>query len=576
MSLVFAQQAPIEHVFIMLDAKRPGEQVASMLPVLLQAMNWQAHLILIPQQDASPMEAYQTLLDLAAKHVQEHAFCRIHTHIVLDTTHKPQEQRGWEIMLSKITPFQQRAYELQSDANLLMLPLLRVSSDTSRHAIHVARMFRKRFAEPSIIWCGPESQVPTTWDGRSYLATDTSSEALLRSLTRNHLFESALAHLDRNEASQDALTSCTPYLILDENKSLAYRCLHDWRQDQPLCRVGHLSAHLDRPLSRSSRNACSRCLDEQVLNMDPELRLNRRVPEGRRLHMAFARKAASREAHLFCERHAKRALAFSEQPVERAQALMFIGLSAEAQGRLEEAEEALSKAQEQAEDPGIVAFYRGRVQFAWRDYIEALERFEEALRLDSKACPREELYLMAVLSHLHLEEYPEAQAYMEPWAALAPGATVSYYQGLIVLGLGDVNAALQRFQESLEQRPQPHEMGSVLFYKAHCLKEMGDYQQARNVLLEARIHEPEETRTLNLLGFCHYQLKEYAQAAEVFTHLLSIDPKSAIDHASLASNLRELGRIEEAIQHYEEALRLDPYIGFARENLKRLRSRPRQ
>jgi ribosomal protein S12 methylthiotransferase accessory factor len=54
---------------------------------------------------------------------------------------------------------------------------------------------------------------------------------------------------------------------------------------------------------------------------------------------------------------------------------------------------------------------------------------------------------------------------------------------------------------------------------------------------------------------------------------VEINPGSAIDWASLGSNLRDLGRIDEAIEMYEKALSLDPSIGFARENLAKLTRR---
>jgi len=54
-----------------------------------------------------------------------------------------------------------------------------------------------------------------------------------------------------------------------------------------------------------------------------------------------------------------------------------------------------------------------------------------------------------------------------------------------------------------------------------------------------------------------------------FLRAVEIDPGSGIDWANLASNLRDLGRTEEAIKMYKRALSIDPGIGFARDNLKK-------
>ena len=55
-----------------------------------------------------------------------------------------------------------------------------------------------------------------------------------------------------------------------------------------------------------------------------------------------------------------------------------------------------------------------------------------------------------------------------------------------------------------------------------------------------------------------------------FRHAVEIDPSSGIDWANLGSNLRDLGRTEEAMEMYRKALSLDPDIGFAHDSLAKL------
>jgi ribosomal protein S12 methylthiotransferase accessory factor len=85
--------------------------------------------------------------------------------------------------------------------------------------------------------------------------------------------------------------------------------------------------------------------------------------------------------------------------------------------------------------------------------------------------------------------------------------------------------------------------------------------------------DPGDILNHNLLGFCYYKLKRHEAAVACFRRAVEINPGSAIDWASLGSNLRDLGRIDEAIEMYEKALSLDPTIGFARENLAKLTKR---
>ena len=72
------------------------------------------------------------------------------------------------------------------------------------------------------------------------------------------------------------------------------------------------------------------------------------------------------------------------------------------------------------------------------------------------------------------------------------------------------------------------------------------------------------------MGFCHFKLKEHEKAIECFQNVVRLDPSSAIDYPNIASNYRDMGNKEEAIRYYRFALRLDPTIDFARENLERL------
>ena len=73
------------------------------------------------------------------------------------------------------------------------------------------------------------------------------------------------------------------------------------------------------------------------------------------------------------------------------------------------------------------------------------------------------------------------------------------------------------------------------------------------------------------MGFCYFKLKEHEKAIECFQKVLRLDPGSAIDYANIASNYRDMGEKEQAIRYYQVALELDPTIGFAKDNLRRLR-----
>ena len=88
----------------------------------------------------------------------------------------------------------------------------------------------------------------------------------------------------------------------------------------------------------------------------------------------------------------------------------------------------------------------------------------------------------------------------------------------------------------------------------------------------ASFEEP-HSEVFNLLGFCHYMLKEHEEAIEAFSRAIELEPGLAINYANIGSNMRELGQFKEACQMYEHALELDPSLDFARDNLEKLKQK---
>lgn len=148
---------------------------------------------------------------------------------------------------------------------------------------------------------------------------------------------------------------------------------------------------------------------------------------------------------------------------------------------------------------------------------------------------------------------------------------LKFYLGTSFLSMGDPETALKYFQKALALEPTPEDIPSICSYMGVCLKDMGEYQKALEILNEGQKIDPERTDIYNLMGFCFYKLKEHQRAIACFEKTLQLDPSSAIDYANIASNYRDMGANEKAIEFYETALTLNPSIEFARENLKKLK-----
>ena len=149
---------------------------------------------------------------------------------------------------------------------------------------------------------------------------------------------------------------------------------------------------------------------------------------------------------------------------------------------------------------------------------------------------------------------------------------VKFYLGSCHIALGDPKTALSYLEAALNLEPNQQDIPSICSYMGIALKDMGEYRQALSILKKGEQLDQERTDIYNLMGFCHFMLKEHEAAIKNFETVIQLDPSSAIDYANIASNYRDMGQPAKAIRYYEMALTLDDSIEFARENLAKLKN----
>ena len=147
---------------------------------------------------------------------------------------------------------------------------------------------------------------------------------------------------------------------------------------------------------------------------------------------------------------------------------------------------------------------------------------------------------------------------------------LDFFLGQTYLSAGDVPRAIQYLESALHLDPLAQDVPGVLTYLGLAHKELEEYERAIGYLERSAELDQEREDTFNLLGFCYFKTKQHEKAIEAFGTVLDINPTSAIDHANIGTNYRELGRVEEAVEFYRSALRLDPSLTWVRENLARL------
>jgi len=147
---------------------------------------------------------------------------------------------------------------------------------------------------------------------------------------------------------------------------------------------------------------------------------------------------------------------------------------------------------------------------------------------------------------------------------------VKFFLGLSYMACNDPSNGLACLREALDLRPNDEDRVSIYAYLGACLKDLEQYGEAIQILEKAAQMDDERTDVYNLLGFCHFKQKAHEKAIAAFQKVIQLNPASAIDYANIASNYRDLGEKDKAVQYYKLALELDEAIDFARENLRKL------
>jgi ribosomal protein S12 methylthiotransferase accessory factor len=146
-----------------------------------------------------------------------------------------------------------------------------------------------------------------------------------------------------------------------------------------------------------------------------------------------------------------------------------------------------------------------------------------------------------------------------------------FFRALSLIGLERSQEALEELDRALGMNPPAKDEASIHTQRGVALKDLGRFDEAKQALARAAGQAEPHSEVFNLLGFCHYMLKEHEESIQAFSRAIELEPGLGINYANIGSNLRELGRAEEACRMYEHALELDPNLDFARENLARLK-----
>jgi tetratricopeptide (TPR) repeat protein len=364
----------------------------------------------------------------------------------------------------------------------------------------------------------------------------------------------------RLRSPEKGLPRACSSLVIDLKRGMVQRC--PWQRGFSLDGVNEC-------LSVEEPDICWQCFKRLPWLLQTTLDINGEREQGDRLHHRVGLMAMSQGELKEALEHFSVVAGRCRLKELKGESLLYTGIVKMEMGRLEEAHEPLKGAHELLPHSSAASFYLARCEYGLGDFIAATDLLREALRLGVPDEMKDEINFMLSISHLQIEEYEEAMEALHGLDDQRP--EVVFYRAMALLGMGRLEEALEGFTTVLSLGPLREDLPQVHFYRAYCLKELGRFEEAVEALEEALREDPSHYDSWNLKGYCLFRLMRHGQAVSAFKEAIKIRPESGIDHANIATNLREMGQLEDAVQWYQRALEMDPTLSWAASNLAKLR-----
>lgn len=191
---------------------------------------------------------------------------------------------------------------------------------------------------------------------------------------------------------------------------------------------------------------------------------------------------------------------------------------------------------------------------------------EEQLRLALSANPDDaEAHALLALALLDLQRFAEATNEAQRAVASEPDEPSHHYTlGLTLLRRNHTAEARDAAMRAIELDPYDADFWGL---RSACAIEMQDWRDALTYADEGLAQDPEHVQCRNLRAAALRNLGRHDEAAATLAGALRQRPDSAYTHANTGWSLLHRGgrkNVDQALEHFREALRLDPSSEVAR------------
>lgn len=204
-------------------------------------------------------------------------------------------------------------------------------------------------------------------------------------------------------------------------------------------------------------------------------------------------------------------------------------------------------------------FQRAMILHQQGRYGDAERELRQALASDPSNA---EMHAMLALCLTELERLPEATAEAQQAVGLAPDLPFAHY------ALANVMVERNRFDEALAAINEALALNahnpSYYALLAAIRFNMRQWPAALEAADRGLAIDPEHERCVNLRAMALVKLGRRSEAGAAIGAALARDPEDALTHANQGWTLLHQGNHRKAMEHFREALRLQPELQWAR------------